>query len=282
MANNTGKAGVARILPVAEPREGDDRHRTADRAIAQNWTIAAACTTAIEEALLDSIAERIGAVVVSAATVHDIMSLSYDARGIVIGSAASDQVASDLQAAAQRLHILRIRRNGDRRHARELLETGAHDVLLGREDGEPDVAELAVRLEVFVHNACFRHARFASGEYVRAARSSPAALLPVDRFDGARFRGRSVDLTKTQLFLLKYLLRHPNVVRSHAQIVLDVLGVRRDCPRILAEYHVNALRKRLSPADPDATPIRTVRGIGYRYDPRWIPPDARPKRLRPR
>ena len=80
-----------------------------------------------------------------------------------------------------------------------------------------------------------------------------------------RFDGREVRLTPQELKLLATFVRHPNQVLSREQLLElvwgDALGVSPEQVKLYVGY----LRHKLDPAAPQATPIETVRGFGYRY-----------------
>jgi len=76
---------------------------------------------------------------------------------------------------------------------------------------------------------------------------------------------RTVQLTPLEFKLLSVFVQHPNQVLSRDQLLElvwgDPFGVSGDQVKLYVGY----LRKKLVPASPDATPIETVRGFGYRY-----------------
>jgi DNA-binding response OmpR family regulator len=79
--------------------------------------------------------------------------------------------------------------------------------------------------------------------------------------------GRPVQLTPLEFRLLSAFVRHPRQVLSREQLLElawgDAYGVGGDQVKIYVGY----LRRKLSPDAPDATPVETVRGFGYRYVP---------------
>jgi DNA-binding response OmpR family regulator len=78
---------------------------------------------------------------------------------------------------------------------------------------------------------------------------------------------RAVELTPLEFRLLTAFVRHPNQVLSHEQL-LDLAWGGADSSREQVKLYVGYLRKKLSPAAPDRTPIETRRGFGYAYRPR--------------
>ena len=92
------------------------------------------------------------------------------------------------------------------------------------------------------------------------ARRSPLAID--DAVSRAQWRGQPVDLTLTQFWLLRELVRHPGAVVSHqalmsaAQIVVELNTVTA---------HVKSIRDAFRRVDPEFDGIRTERGRGYRW-----------------
>ncbi len=79
------------------------------------------------------------------------------------------------------------------------------------------------------------------------------------------FDSREVSLTPTEFKLLAALVRHPNQVLSHEQLLELVWGSAHAASRDQVKLYVGYLRRKLSPNAPGATPLETVRGVGYRY-----------------
>ncbi|MFJ9786028.1 response regulator [Amycolatopsis sp. NPDC101161] len=72
-----------------------------------------------------------------------------------------------------------------------------------------------------------------------------------------------VFLTSTEFDLLTHLLRHPGQVLSRDQLLSAVWGYAAAAGTRTVDVHVAQLRAKLGAA----SPIRTVRGIGYAADP---------------
>ena len=68
-----------------------------------------------------------------------------------------------------------------------------------------------------------------------------------------------VQLTATEFDLLAFLLRRPGIVFSREQLLSDVWGYSALASHRTVDVHVAQLRAKLG----DASPIRTVRGVGY-------------------
>jgi DNA-binding response OmpR family regulator len=74
---------------------------------------------------------------------------------------------------------------------------------------------------------------------------------------------RAVELSNREFTLLEYLLRHPSQVLSRTQILFAVWEYDADPSSNVVDVYVRYLRRKLG----DPSPITTVRGSGYRYDP---------------
>lgn len=71
--------------------------------------------------------------------------------------------------------------------------------------------------------------------------------------------GDPVDLTATEFDLLEHLMAHPSRVFSREQLLSEVWGYAAMVGTRTVDVHVAQVRAKLG----DASPIRTVRGVGY-------------------
>jgi DNA-binding response OmpR family regulator len=71
--------------------------------------------------------------------------------------------------------------------------------------------------------------------------------------------GREVALTTTEFDLLAFLMRRPGRVYEREQLLSSVWGYAAAAGTRTVDVHVAQLRAKLGPA----SPIRTVRGVGY-------------------
>lgn len=116
--------------------------------------------------------------------------------------------------------------------------------------------ELAARVDVLL-----RRPRSGGGRDTYAdARLSISFAQRAVRYDD-----REVGLTRLEYRLLSAFVRHPNQVLSQDQLRELVWGDNIATSRDEVKLYVGYLRRKLSPDDPQATPIETVRGFGYRY-----------------
>lgn len=74
---------------------------------------------------------------------------------------------------------------------------------------------------------------------------------------------RVIELSNREFALLEYLLRHPSQVLSRTQILFAVWEYDADPASNVVDVYVRYLRRKLG----EPSPITTVRGSGYRYDP---------------
>ena len=102
----------------------------------------------------------------------------------------------------------------------------------------------------------------------RTDQASAGALAVGDvRLDllGRRaWRGdRPIELSNREFTLLEYLLRHPGQVLSRTQILFAVWEYDADPSSNVVDVYIRYVRRKLG----EPSPIITVRGAGYRYDP---------------
>jgi two-component system, OmpR family, response regulator len=72
-------------------------------------------------------------------------------------------------------------------------------------------------------------------------------------------RSNEIALTATEFDLLAYLMRHPGQVFSREQLLTQVWGYQAAVTTRTVDVHVAQVRAKLGAA----SPIRTVRGVGY-------------------
>jgi two-component system OmpR family response regulator len=80
------------------------------------------------------------------------------------------------------------------------------------------------------------------------------------------WRGKPVDLTVTEFWILHALVRHPGHVKSRAQL-MDAADSYVDLATITS--HVKRIRRKFQQVDPGFAAIESVYGAGYR----WVPQD---------
>lgn len=78
-----------------------------------------------------------------------------------------------------------------------------------------------------------------------------------------RCEGQHVELQRREFMLLKKLIENPTQIFSRAQLEEAMYGWEADVESNAIDVHVHHLRRKLYPEV-----IKTVRGVGYRIDPR--------------
>ena len=78
-------------------------------------------------------------------------------------------------------------------------------------------------------------------------------------------RGKEAQLTPLEFKLLSAFVQNPNQVLSRDQLLELVWGDPYGVSGDQVKLYVGYLRRKLEPDQPDAAPIETVRGFGYRY-----------------
>ena len=93
--------------------------------------------------------------------------------------------------------------------------------------------------------------------------ATPEQSVGSVRLDPSRrrvFAGESeVALTATEFDLLAFLMRRPGMVFSREQLLSEVWGYAAAASTRTVDVHIAQLRAKLG----DASPVRTVRGVGY-------------------
>jgi len=106
---------------------------------------------------------------------------------------------------------------------------------------------------------------------LRRSQGQPDATAPLRvgaiRLDPAERRvhagEREVNLTATEFDLLAYLMRRPGRVFAREQLLNAVWGYSAVAGARTVDVHIAQVRAKLR----DASPIRTVRGVGYAVEP---------------
>jgi DNA-binding response OmpR family regulator len=102
----------------------------------------------------------------------------------------------------------------------------------------------------------------------RTDQASAGALevgdVRLDLLGRRAWRGdRPIELSNREFTLLEYLLRHPGQVLSRTQILFAVWEYDADPSSNVVDVYIRYVRRKLG----EPSPITTVRGAGYRYDP---------------
>ncbi len=92
-----------------------------------------------------------------------------------------------------------------------------------------------------------------------------AVVIDLDR-RSATVLGNEVDLTPTEFRLLSYFVEGRGRTVSREQIIENVFGYDFSGYDRTVDTHVSNLRKKLDAANPDGKHLKTMYGIGYRFD----------------
>jgi DNA-binding response OmpR family regulator len=82
-----------------------------------------------------------------------------------------------------------------------------------------------------------------------------------------RLRGERIELTAKEFALLATLMQRPGQVFSRSVLLDTVWGVPGEVSTSVVELYVSYLRKKLDRVG-EPSHIRTVRGVGYTFEPR--------------
>ncbi|MFH1264325.1 MAG: response regulator transcription factor, partial [Planctomycetota bacterium] len=93
-----------------------------------------------------------------------------------------------------------------------------------------------------------------------------------------RVEGREIELTHTEFELLRVLVEHPGWVYRREELLESVWGYSYLGDSRLVDVHVANLRKKIGDDPSDPQFIRTVRGVGYKFQPPRLAPDTQSSR----
>ena len=82
-----------------------------------------------------------------------------------------------------------------------------------------------------------------------------------------RLGGETTQLTKLEAGVLTLFLAHPGEVLSRGRFLDEVWGYHRHPTTRTVDMHIARVREKIGDAGPTPRYIRTVHGVGYRYDP---------------
>lgn len=82
-----------------------------------------------------------------------------------------------------------------------------------------------------------------------------------------RIKDQEIDLTATELALLKLLMQSPGRIYSRNQIMDNIYSDYRIVSERTIDSHIKKLRKKLDQANPDHSYVHSVYGLGYKFEP---------------
>jgi len=83
----------------------------------------------------------------------------------------------------------------------------------------------------------------------------------------ASVHGRLLDLTPTEFDLLAALARRPGQVFSRAQLLALAHQDKLEVTDRAVDSHIKNVRRKIEAAAPGLEPIRSIYGLGYRFEP---------------
>jgi len=107
---------------------------------------------------------------------------------------------------------------------------------------------------------------------LRAASAPPADRMRIGDADVdfvahlLKRDGRETTLTKTEVAILRLFAHNPGVVLSRNRFLDEVWGLKHFPSTRTVDMHVARVREKLGDDGDDPKVIRTVHGVGYRYD----------------
>jgi DNA-binding response OmpR family regulator len=165
------------------------------------------------------------------------------------------QVVRGLRAAEVHTPVLMLTARGQVEDRVEGLDAGADDYL-----PKPfALPELLARVRALTRRPQ------EGGSAEAAIRVGDVALDPIRHV--VRLRGERVDLTAKEFALLAALMQRPGQVFSRSVLLDTVWGVPGEVSTSVVELYVSYLRKKLD-REGEPSHIRTVRGVGYTFEPR--------------
>ncbi len=138
------------------------------------------------------------------------------------------------------------------------------DVVSGLRLGADDYLTKRVSIDQLLARVA---ALFRRLDAVRNAAPARALTCGDLRLDAERmhasWRGQAVELTVTEFWIVFALVRHPGHVRSREQLMTAANTVLDDAT---VTSQIKRIRGKFVAIDPDFAAIRTVYGMGYRWD----------------
>ena len=141
------------------------------------------------------------------------------------------------------------------------------DRVLGLELGGDDyltkpfsMRELVARVRVLFRRRALRRDPTTATQVLVAG----DLMLDLDRFQAA-WKGAPLALTVTEFRILHALARHPGRVKTRQQLVEEGYPEDTYVSDRTVDTHIKRLRKKLAAVDPDADPVETMYGLGYRW-----------------
>jgi DNA-binding response OmpR family regulator len=141
------------------------------------------------------------------------------------------------------------------------LELGADDYLV-----KPfSILELQARIKALLRRVAFHtQPRAAEAEAASALERGPLRLDRLQR--RAWLHGQEIALTLREFELLWFFASHPGRVYSRLELLKEVWGYGHEGYEHTVNSHINRLRAKLGDDRSESGLIRTVWGVGYRFE----------------
>lgn len=143
----------------------------------------------------------------------------------------------------------------------------ALDRIVGLEVGADDYVSKPFHppeLMIRVHGLLRRASRSCEPAPTARIQRGELVLEPDNR--RALFAGQSLQLTRTEFDMLVVFATHPGHVLSREHIIERIWGMASNPEPRIVDTHLRNLRSKLRGVSPDRDLIRSIRGIGYRFD----------------
>jgi two-component system alkaline phosphatase synthesis response regulator PhoP len=151
------------------------------------------------------------------------------------------------------------------------------DIVAGLELGADDYVTKPFSPKVLmarVRNILRRHQSGAANDEAdrkSLSMAGGAVVIDLDRHV-VTVNGDAIDLTRTEFGILHCLASRPGFVRTRDQIITTVHGDDAVLTSRTVDVHVTAIRRKLGEL---GSMIKTVRGVGYRFDETAVEASAR-------
>jgi len=109
--------------------------------------------------------------------------------------------------------------------------------------------------------------RSAAGEQPSPVVTTQAFTVDLSAKRAASADGKEVRLTPTEWHLLEVLVRNPDRLVTHQQLLQEVWGPRYETETNYLRVHLANLRRKLEPDPSRPRYLRTDPGLGYRFTP---------------
>lgn len=166
------------------------------------------------------------------------------------------EVLRRMRSAGSRVPVIMLTARGDEVDRVVGLELGADDYVV-----KPfSPRELVARVRALLR-------RTSEAEALRAQLGGPQQAdieLDIPR-RAATFHGQRLELRPREFDLLAVLATHPGQVWTREALLRHVWGADDHIDARTVDVHVRRLRAKLTDARPDADPIQTEWGVGYRW-----------------